>query len=141
MKKSTSELLEIMKSKKDYEEYYREEIGEFYFESLAEYLNILIKSKGLKKSEIFRKGNLNEDYAYQFFNGNKGNPSRNKILMLAFGMELSYEETAKLLKITKQPELYVRDLRDSVIIHGLNHGESIINVNERLEGYGLDILE
>lgn len=141
MNKSTSELLKSMKSKKTYEEFYNEEIGELYFKSIAEYLDTLIRAKGLKKADIIKKSNLDRNYAYQIFNGQRENPSRNKILMLAFGMELTYEETAKLLKLSKQPELYVRDLRDSAIIFGLNSGESLMKVNERLENFGLELLE
>lgn len=141
MNKSTSELLKSMKSKKTYEEFYNEEIGELYFKSIAEYLDTLIRAKGLKKADIIKKSNLDRNYAYQIFNGQRENPSRNKILMLAFGMELTYEETATFLKLSKQPELYVRDLRDSAIIFGLNNGESLMKVNERLENFGLELLE
>ena len=77
MEKSTGELLEILKSKKNYDEFLKEEIGELLFESLSDYLDTLIKNKGLKKSEIIEKSNLDRNYAYQIFNGTKLNPSRN----------------------------------------------------------------
>ncbi|MBQ8077075.1 MAG: hypothetical protein IJ235_01690 [Eubacterium sp.] len=141
MEKSTSELLEILKSKKTYEDFFEQEIGELYFSSISEYLEILLKEKGLKKSEVILHGNLDKTYAYQIFNGNKTNPSRDKIIMLSFGMRLTLEETRKLLKIACQSDLYVRVPRDSVIMYCINKRLSLIDCNVYLNDFGLDILE
>ncbi len=141
MEKSTGELLEILKSKKNYDEFLKEEIGELLFESLSDYLDTLIKNKGLKKSEIIEKSNLDRNYAYQIFNGYKKNPSRDKILMLAFGMKLNLAETEKLLKMAKLPELYVRDPRDNAIIFCINKGMTLIEANENLLDHHITILE
>lgn len=141
MEKSTDELLEILKSKKTYEEFFKEEIGEFYFTSVAEYLELLMNEKGITKSEVILKSNLDKNYAYQIFNGTKTNPSRNKILMLAFGMGLTLTETRKLLKVAGQTDLYVRSPRDSIIMFCLNKGESLITTNEYLSDFALEILE
>lgn len=99
MEKSTDELMKILNSKKSYNEFFEEEVGELCFSSVADYLEVLLNEKHLKKSDVIRKSNLDKNYAYQIFNGNKLNPSRNKMLMLAFGMELSLKETRKLLKV------------------------------------------
>lgn len=141
MEKSTNELLEILKSKRTYEEFFEEEIGELCFSSIAEYLQLLINEKGISKSKVILDSNLDKNYAYQIFNGNKTNPSRNKILMLAFGMKLSLNETRKLLKIAGLTDLYARSPRDSVIIFCLNKQMSLIDTNEQLLDFGLDILE
>ena len=141
MKRSTDELLNILKASRKFDDFFNKEIGELSFASLTEYLEILIESKKLKKSEIILRGNLDKNYAYQIFNGTKTNPSRDKVLMLAFGMNLDYGETQVLLKKAKQPELYVRDPRDCVIIFCLDKQYSLIDTNETLMGYGLDIIE
>ena len=141
MEKSTEELLEILKSKKTYQDFLQEEIGELVFSSLSEYLEMLINEKGLKKSEIILRSNLDKNYAYQIFNGNKTNPSRNKVLMLAFGMGLTLNETRKLLKISSQSDLYVRSPRDSLIMHCLNNGASLITCNEYLCDFNFELLE
>lgn len=141
MEKSTEELLGILKSKKTYEEFFEEEVEELCFSSISDYLNLLITEKKLKKSEIISRANLDKNYAYQIFNGIKTNPSRDKILMLAFGMGLSINETRKLLKISQLKDLYVRDPRDSVIIFCLNKNHTLIQTNEFLSDYGLDCLE
>ena len=141
MKKSTGDLLKSLKSSRDYAEFLKKEIGELQFVTLSEYLDLLIESKKLRKSDIIVRSNLDKNYAYQIFNGTKTNPSRNKVLMLAFGMGLDSNETTILLKIAKQPDLYVRDPRDSVIIFCLEKHMSLIDANEQLMDYGLAILE
>ncbi|MBQ9530677.1 MAG: hypothetical protein IJR70_01250 [Eubacterium sp.] len=141
MEKSTNELLEILKSKKTYQEFLDQEIGELVFSSLSEYLEMLINEKSLKKSDIILRSNLDKNYAYQIFNGNKTNPSRNKILMLAFGMGLSLNETRKLLKIASQSDLYVRSPRDSLIMYCLNNNISLITCNEYLSDFNFELLE
>lgn len=141
MKKTTTQLLDILKSKKDYSEFLSEEIGEMIFSSVSEYLNLLLNEKKLKKSDIIREGNLDRNYAYQIFNGTKENPSRNKILMIAFGMHLNIEETRKLLKICELSDLYPRNPRDGAILFCLDKRKSLIDTNALLSELNLDILE
>lgn len=141
MGKSTEELIEILKSKRTYEEFFTQEVDELYFSDIAQYLEMLLKEKGLKKSDVIKGSNLDKNYAYQIFNGNKTNPSRNKILMIAFGMRLNLSETRKLLKIAKLSDLYPRDVRDSIIIFCLEKGKNLIEVNENLLDFSLEILE
>ncbi len=141
MEKSTGELLSILKSKKDYSQFLKDEINELYFKSIGEYFQLLIAEKGLKKSEIIKKSNLDKNYAYQIFNGTKTNPSRDKIIMLAFGMNLTVDETRKLIKICELPDLYVRNPRDGAIIFCLEKGYSLLQTNEMLNDLKLDILE
>ena len=141
MEKTTNELLEILESKKSIEAFFYEEIDELIFSSLSEYLELLISEKKLRKSTVIKRSNLDKNYAYQIFNGNKEKPSRNKVIMLAFGMGLSVLETRKLLKVAGVSDLYARNPRDSIIIYCLNKGLSLIDANEYLNDYNLELLE
>ena len=71
MKKTTEELMEILKQKKSIHAYFTEEIDELEFASLAEYLELLLNEKGLRKSDVIKRSNMDKNYAYQIFNGNK----------------------------------------------------------------------
>lgn len=141
MEKSTDELLNILKSKKTYNEFLNQEFEELYFKSASQYLEILIKDKKLKKSEVINKSNIDKNYAYQIFNGIKTNPSRDKIIMLSFGMGLTIDETQKLLKICCLSELYARNPRDTIILFCLEKKKSLIDTNEMLNDFSLEILE
>lgn len=141
MEKSTGELLQILKSKKTYEEFLKEEIGELYFSSIGEYLEMMLTKKKMKKSEAIEKSNLDKNYAYQIFNGNKKNPSRDKLIMLAIGMGMTIEETRKLLKLSGHSDLYIRSVRDAAIIFCIMNKKGIIETNEMLSDMSLDILQ
>ena len=52
MKKSTDELMKILKEKKTYEEFFTEEVEELCFCTVSDFLNMLITEKNLKKADI-----------------------------------------------------------------------------------------
>ena len=141
MKKTTEELMEILKQKKSIHAYFTEEIDELEFASLAEYLELLLNEKGLRKSDVIKRSNMDKNYADQIFNGNKTHPSRDKMIALAIGMGLNVLETRKLLKIAGACDLYARNPRDSIFIYCLHKGAGLMEVNELLSDYNLDILE
>ncbi|MCQ2463405.1 MAG: hypothetical protein MJ177_08405 [Clostridia bacterium] len=141
MDKSTGELMEILKSEKKYEVFFSNQVGELFFGSVSQYLETMMRNKNLNKSDVIKRSNLDKNYAYQIFNGTKKNPSRNKMLMIAIGMELNIEETQTLLKMSELTELYVRMPRDSIIIHCINMKKNIIETNEILNDYKQELLE
>ena len=56
--------------------------------SLPDYLNALLAEKNLERAQVVRMANLNETFGYQIFMGTR-NPSRNKLLQIAFAMALT----------------------------------------------------
>ena len=57
-----------------------------------------MKQKKLKRSQVAKASGLERSYVFQIFKGQK-NPSRNKLIAIAFGMQLTAKETQRLLKI------------------------------------------
>jgi DNA-binding phage protein len=127
--KLTNELLNNLLSKNSIERFLDDEI--LSNESLDEYLNRLLVTKQLKKSEIIKKSALNATFTYQIFSGER-HPSRNKILQLAFGMGLNLQEAQRLLKISGANELYCKNRRDAIIIHCLYNGLSLMDTEDYL---------
>ena len=91
----------------------------------------LIEVKKLKKPSIISKSGLERSYAYQIFAGKKI-PSRDKLLVLAFGMKLTFDEVQQLLKVNGYAQLYPKNKRDSIIIFALYKDQSILELNENL---------
>ena len=102
--------------------------------TLSEYLNYLLETKNLSKTEIVKKSQLG-DYAYHIFAGRK-NTSRPKILALALAMGISFEECQHLLYYAGVNKLYARDAWDDVIIYALQNNLSLIETNELLNDFG-----
>lgn len=103
--------------------------------TLADYLNELLEAKRLKRSQVVRMANLNETFGYQIFTGAR-NPSRDKVLQIAFAMALTLRETNRALEAAGVSSLYSKDRRDAVIIFCLDRGCSLQKVNEELYRFG-----
>lgn len=141
MKKTTQELLEMMKSSKSYDEYLsnnRDELAQVLMK-IDRALGVLLADKNIKKADVIAKSGLEVHYAYQIFSGAKI-PTRDKVIMLCFGFPLSPDETQKLLKITGYAQLYGKDMRDNAILFGLTKGLSIVEVNGMLYELGFSLL-
>ena len=139
MKKSTGELLEILK-RSSLEAYLKENGGELIADSpLCDYLNALLDEKGLTKADIIRRTSISAPHVYQTFSGERI-PTRDKLIALCFGMNLTVDETQTLLKYTGYAPLYPRSTRDSVIIAAIKNGESVIRCNITLDELNLSPL-
>lgn len=103
--------------------------------SLSEYLQQLLDEKGLSRPDVVHKANLNETYGYQIFMGQR-NPSRDKVIQLAFGMSLSLREANRLLQAAGVNELYCKNRRDAIIIFCLQHGYTLQLADEQLYQLG-----
>ena len=123
MKKSTQELLDILKNTPAFSNYAEQEEAELIEVSLSDYLN--------------RKSGLDRTYCYQIFDGRK-RPSRDKVLALCFAMDLSFTEVQQLLKATGYPILYARMERDSAIIFCLQRNCALSDANELLYELGYE---
>lgn len=131
IKKPTDELMDALNHSSSVEEYINSEQDYLIDSSVSEYLNQLLEAKSLKKSTVIKNSELNEIYGYQIFSG-KRIPSRDKLISIAFGMELSLEETQALLKFAGFAPLYPKQKRDSLLIWGRTHRFSIYQINELL---------
>ena len=139
MQKDTSEIVKELGLFPDFQTFYDENKEYMVTGDLAQLLAELLTSKGLKKSQVIRKAELSEIYGYQIFSGVRV-PERKKLLCLAIGMELNIEQTQKLLKCAGYAPLYVKRQADSVVLYGLCKGLSVLQINELLYKYNLEIL-
>ena len=103
--------------------------------SAAEYLNYLLDKKGLKRAAVIKAAGLNETFGYQIFKGERQG-SRNKMLQLAFAMQLSLKETNRLLQAAGVNELYPKDRRDAIIIFCLDKGYTLREAECELYRFG-----
>jgi len=134
----TSLLLDVLQTKKNYEEVI-ETKPTFVNLTVSEYLNQLIELRDLKKSEIISQSGLERTYAYQIFSGIK-TPTRDKLLALAMGMKLTFDEVQDLLKITNYAQLYAKKRRDNIIIFAFYKGQNIWELNDNLLTMGEELI-
>ena len=108
---------------------------EFPAETLAGFLGHMLEKKDLKRSRVVRMADLNETFGYQIFTGAR-NPSRDKVLQIAFAMALTLRETNRALRAAGTSSLNPKFRRDAIIIFCIGQGCSLQKVNEELYRLG-----
>ena len=103
--------------------------------TLPEFLEQMLQKKGLKRSRVVRMADLNETFGYQIFTGAR-NPSRDKVLPIAFALAVSLRETNRALMAAGASSLNPKCRRDAIIIFCIDQGCSLQKVNEELYRLG-----
>jgi hypothetical protein len=130
--KSTVALMNALSESADLESFLDEHKEHFINKTLAEHLNELLCEKKLVKSQVIRKSELSNDYAFQVFSGIRKAPSRDKLICLCVGMGLTQKETDGLLKLTGHASLYCKCKRDSIILFGIKDSQDVCGINQLL---------
>ncbi len=138
MKRTTAQLLEILKSQKKYDDYVKENEENFVTANPCDLLKTEIEKRGFSKAEVIKKSGLERHYAYQILSGAK-NPSRDKIIMFCFGMGMNIEETQHFLLECSASALYAKNKRDNVTLFAIDKRLSIGDLNDLLYEFNLEI--
>ena len=140
MKKSTDDLMNSLKQAPSVEDYFDENDDEIFFGALSEMIDYYRTRKGLEKAGVWHDSGLNKGYAYEIMSGKSTkNFSRDKVIIICFGLKLTVDEARQLLKKCGYAPLYARDTRDSIIIYSLEHNISIVNTDIKLSEYNLEV--
>ena len=139
-KKSTSNLENELKRSHSIDAYLEINQEELADDSLPALLQALLTEKGMTKADVVRESNMNEIYAYQILSGVR-RPSRDKLLCVCLAMKASLEETQNILKRSDFAPLYARSQRDSIIMYGFTHGQTILQINGSLFDHRENVLE
>ena len=137
-KKTTDELRNEICEAKDMDKFLSNNSGEFSFDQIGERLCSLSKEKNMKKADVVARSGLNRIYAYQILVGKK-KPSRDKLISFCFGLQLTLDETDKLLLFAGYSQLYARNKRDAIIIFAIQNKKSVFAANEMLYDNGFEI--
>jgi hypothetical protein len=132
MKKNTTEILnnKILKSD-NIEEFLEDNKNSLNNSNFCNVLYKIIEEKELSIANALKKSLINSSYGYQIFNGRRI-PSRDKVIQLILGLNLSLSQGNNLLKLTEKSPLYVRNERDAIFIYAINKKMSLIETEELL---------
>lgn len=128
-KKSTDELMTILKTKEHYQEFLAECSNEI-IHNISTYLNTLMTTSTV--STLSKQSGLSESYLYKLLEGKRCNPSRDTLLQICFGLELDLDKSNYLLRAGNFNILYPRIKRDSIIIFCLNKKYNLIKCDQML---------
>mgnify|MGYP000899002902 FL=1 len=103
------------------------------------YITELCQSMNYVPAQVIKNSSIERTYGHQIFNGTR-NPSRDKVIQLAFGFGLNVDGTQKLLKAAQKSLLYPKIKRDAAILYCINNNIDIIETQGVLESLGLTLL-
>ncbi len=134
--KTTGDLLEVLKKNSSYTEGREEIKSEQYSQKISSYLNGIAAEKDMKLADIMRRSGLKKSYFYSLFDGRRDNPTRDVLIQLGFGFQMSFDEVQEFLKHLGAAQLYPRIPRDGAIIYAFQHGMDIIECDILLSENG-----
>lgn len=140
-KKTTGDLLKALTEKTNIRHFLKENADEFENTTLTEELNRLLEKSTHTKAEIIRLSNLDKTYAYQIFDGTRPHPSRDKLLALCLSMGATQDETSRILRLGQWEALYPRNVRDAIIIHAIDHHQTLMELNQTLHQMDMNIVK
>ena len=135
----SEELLRLLFMESSLEHLMTMNTGDAAMPTFAEYITQLARASGEAPERVINRADLDKSYGHQLFRGIR-KPSRDTVLMLAFGFKADYARAQALLKAARKSPLYPRVKRDMVIIFCLHHGYSIVETQLALSDYGLPLL-
>lgn len=136
---TTNNLLNRIINGRDFEKVLDTNKEVFEEQSVSDYLMKLCEEKGLVPETVIKKAQIDRTYGHQIINGTR-NPSRDKLIQLAFGFGLSLDETQKLLKTAGRSILYAKIKRDAACIFGISHRLGMIEMQELLASIDVPLL-
>lgn len=134
MPENTEELIRRLCRYNDIREVIKNNENKFKKATVRELLNRFLLEKEIKISDVEKKSGQSE-YVYKIFNGVR-KASRDVLISIAYGMELSLGETQELLTTAYFAPLNPRDKRDLIYIYGLLNRKSIFEIRAILEEVG-----
>lgn len=102
---------------------------------LSDYLQQLLDEKALRRPEVIRNAQIGETYGYYIFTGQR-HPKRDFVIRIALAMECTLTETNRMLQAAGLSRLYSKSRRDVIIIFGIEHGQSLQQIDEQLYRFG-----
>ena len=135
----TSVLLRDLNNTPDIEAFIESNINELVIPPFNEYITDSCKTAGLIPEQVIKHAGIERTYGHQLFNGTR-NPSRDKVIQLAFGLGLDLDGTQKLLQIAGKSPLYPKIKRDAAIIFCIDKHKDLMDTQSILETLKVTLL-
>ncbi len=134
-KLNTQELMSMLQSSPSLDTVLDSQFENVRDPELAEYRDELLKAHTCTIPQVINRTVLSKSFVYQIFNGSRC-PNRDILLRIAFAMELTLDETQRLLTLSQRGALYPKVRRDAAIIFCLQRKCTLMDTSELLESIG-----
>ena len=132
MKNNIEQIRRKMESAPDIYQFMDEARELFDERSVGQKIKDYFKDSGYSSGDVFLNGGLDRSYGYDILSSRTKRPGRDKLIMIAVGMKLGFDDAQKFLELVGTSKLDITSKRDSMIAYGIMHGQSIRDINEAL---------
>ena len=139
MTKRTDQLGFELENSQSIHSYMKSNEAEFDDKNFYSLLATLITDSGKSKTKIVTDSCISEPYLYDLLRGAK-RPTRNIVIKLAFGLELTLETTERFLMLAGYRNFYARHKRDSLLKYAFLNNMDILEADGLLTEYGFSIM-
>ena len=139
MSKRTDELGFELENSQSIYSYMEANAAEFDDKNFYSFLSTLIVNSGKPKTTIVADSCISEPYLYNLLRGEK-RPTRNSVIKLAFGLELTLETTERFLMLAGYRSFYERHKRDSLLKYAFLNKMDISEADNLLVQYGFSVM-
>lgn len=129
---STNELFASLEKSNSLESFYAKYDEDLSSSDICEQLSHLLEKHHMTKQAVIQSANLERSLGYQIFNGYR-HARRDVVISIALGMQLSLEETQRLLRSAQHGELYPKNRRDAALIYCITHQMDLIHTQMLLD--------
>jgi len=135
----TGEFAMQLIASESFEDFFSENIEQMQPQNLRQYLGELCSSRGISPNKLMQDVDIDRNYGHKILSGNR-TPTREYVLRMALGLELTIDECRKLLSISGNSQLYPRIPRDAAILYCLHHKFGYLATQEKLHEWGMTVL-
>ncbi len=124
----------------DLDKFLRENINYFNEDKLYVVLINILDKAGYRIKDVINNTYIDSSYIYQIFRGDR-EPSRNKLIQILIFFKLPVFEVNRILKIAGRSPLYIKNIRDVIIMHGIEKEMSLDQIEELLIDRDMESLQ
>jgi transcriptional regulator with XRE-family HTH domain len=134
-KESTGDLMKQILESKDIEKYIEKKKDTLCNQCISDYFTILLQQKQLSRARVIEKAGIDRVYGYEIFRGKKI-PGRDTLLRILLVFRIDVDDIQHILKNTGYPILYPKNIRDAIIIYGIQKSIDFDGLNTLLYDLG-----
>jgi hypothetical protein len=123
----------------DLKVFFETHAGEMEIPPFHKFISEICARSGQVPEQVIKRAAVERTYGHQLFNGTR-EPSRDKVIQLAFGLGLDLNAAQRLLQVAHKNALYPKLKRDAAIMLCLEKGRDILEAQTLLQSLGLSLL-
>jgi hypothetical protein len=135
---TTAELTNKLKEYTDIDDFMQENGDAFDENALQDFLEEMLTRKGFNATKLAVDSGISIPYTFDLYKGRKRHPRKDTLIKLAFGLNLSLDETNRLLTLGGVAELRSKNRRESILIFCFVNGYNAETADELLSKHGQD---